>query len=177
MIYSLLVTPTPEPKIQTPPVVPEVELLRQNQQPVAAIQTFPYKIQRSLLVPSELPFYRVLSSVIGNRAVICPKVRLGDVFFVIDFKNNRDQYFSIAERHVDFLLCEPQSLKPILGIELDDLGHSQYDRKQRDEFIKKVFEAAGLPLVRIPVQPKYDPGLLEQRLARYLGNKSDQPVA
>jgi len=77
-------------------------------------------------------------------------------------------HFRIAEKHVDFLLCNPQTIKPIVGIELDDEGHEQQNRKERDRFVKKVFEAAGLPLVHIPVQPKYNTYELAKRLAPYL---------
>jgi hypothetical protein len=149
-----------------------LELLQQRPPPTAAIESFPYKVQYSLLMPSEMVFYRGLASVVGTRALICPKVRLGDVFFVVDFKENRQQYFRIAEKHVDFLLCNPQTTKPIVGIELDDEGHQQRDRKDRDKFIKKVFEAAGLPLVHIPVQPRYNVHELETRLAPYLGGEA-----
>jgi hypothetical protein len=152
--------------------VPTLELVQPKPPPTAEIETFPYKVQRSLLMPSEMVFYRGLASVVGTRALICPKVRLGDVFFVVDFKENRQQYFRIAEKHVDFLLCNPHTTKPILGIELDDEGHQQHDRKDRDRFIKRVFEAAELPLIHIPVQPRYNIHELETRLAPYLGGEA-----
>ncbi len=156
---------------------PTTELLLQNPQVAAKVETFPYKVQFSLLVKSELPFYHVLSSVVSERVKICPKVRLGDVFFVVDFKENLPQYFNIASKHIDFLLCESRTLKPIVGIELDDIGHNKPDRKERDVFIKKVFEAAGLPLIHIPVQPKYDPSMLSKRLAPYLSDTAGQSNA
>ncbi len=161
----------------TQQTAPTVELLLQNQQTATKVETFPYKVQFSLLVKSELPFYHVLSSVVSERVKICPKVRLGDVFFVTDFKENLPQYFNIASKHIDFLLCESRTFKPIVGIELDDIGHNKPDRKERDVFIKKVFEAAGLPLIHIPVQPKYDPSQLSKRLAPYLRDAAGQSDA
>ena len=152
---------------------PPLELLQQRPPLTSEIETFPFKIYPTLLRQSELVFYRALVSVAGKRALICPKVRLGDVFFVIDFKEHLPQYFSIAKKHVDFLLCDPQTVKPVVGIELDDEGHQQQDRKERDRFTKRVFEAAGLPLVHIHVQPKYDPHLLAKRLAPYVGDSSE----
>lgn len=160
---------------QNQPSAATVELLQQNRPASTEVEVFPYKVNRSLLLPSELVFYRALDAVAGKRARICPKVRLGDVFFVADFKENISQYFRIAEKHVDFLLCEPQSMKPIIGIELDDEGHRQRDRKERDEFVKKVFQAAGLPLIHIPAQTKYDTAQLTKRLAPHLGNMPDSP--
>jgi hypothetical protein len=165
------------PSPQTAQPTPALELHQQKLPPSATIETFPYKACGSLLKPSELAFYRALGAVVGNRALVCPKVRLGDVFYVIDFKENLPHYFNIAKKHVDFLLCNPQTIKPIVGIELDDEGHEQRDRKERDRFVKKVFEAAGLPLEHIPVQSKYDAVLLTKRLAPYLDDKVDQPKA
>jgi hypothetical protein len=138
---------------QTEQPAPTLELLQQKPPPTAEIETFPYK---ETVVSVATEPCSIVSAVGSKRAVICPKVRLGDVFFVVDFKENLPHYFRIAEKHVDFLLCNPQTIKPIVGIELDDEGHQQRDRKERDKFIKKVFEAAGLPLVHIPVQPRYN---------------------
>lgn len=157
------------PQIEQP--TPSLELLQQRPPLTAEIETFPYKVNRSLLLQSELIFYRGLVSVVGQRALVCPKVRLGDVFFVVDFKENLPHYFRIAEKHVDFLLCHPQTIKPIVGIELDDVGHQQRDRKERDKFIKKVFESAGLPLIHIPAQSRYNADELAKRLAPYLGGE------
>ena len=169
--------PSVAPVGENQQATPVTELLRQDQQAATNVETFPYKVNFSLLVKSELPFYHILSSVVGERRTICPKVRLGDVFFVIDFKENLPQYFNIASKHIDFLLCEPRTMKPIVGIELDDIGHNKQDRKERDVFIRKVFEAAGLSLIHIPVQPKYDPDMLSKRLAPYLGDAPGQSNA
>jgi hypothetical protein len=160
------------PTSQVEQAASSLELVQQGPPPTAEIESFPYKVQHGLLMPSEMVFYRGLASVVGTRALICPKVRLGDVFFVVNFKENRQQYFRIAEKHVDFLLCNPHTTKPILGIELDDEGHQQHDRKDRDRFIKRVFEAAELPLIHIPVQPRYNIHELETRLAPYLGGEA-----
>ena len=65
-------------------------------------------------------------------------------------------------------------MQPILGIELDDAGHRKWDRKERDEFVNKVFAVAGLPLIRIAVQPKYDLDALAKQLTPYLGDAPDQ---
>ncbi len=162
---------------QTAQSAPALELVQQKPSPASEIEIFPYKVSPSVLRQSELVFYRVLVSVVGDRALICPKVRLGDVFFVVNFKENLPHYFRIAEKHVDFLLCNPQTIKPILGIELDDEGHQQKDRKDRDRFLRKVFEAAGLPLVHIPVQPRYKADELAIRLAPYLGKEVEQSQA
>lgn len=82
----------------------------------------------------------------------------------------------IAQKHLDFLLCDARSMQPILGIELDDSSHARASRQARDEFVDRVFEAAGLPLVRIAVQRSYNTNELAAQLAPYLDNAPAQPV-
>lgn len=41
------------------------------------------------------------------------------------------------------LLCEPKTMKPLLGIELDDASHIRTNHQARDEFVNRVFAAAA----------------------------------
>jgi very-short-patch-repair endonuclease len=70
-------------------------------------------------------------------------------------------YNKIDRKHVDFLLCDSASLKPVMGIELDDASHQRQDRIERDELVDKVFEQAGLPLRRAPARTAYTQQELE----------------
>jgi hypothetical protein len=70
-------------------------------------------------------------------------------------------YNKIDRKHVDFLLCDSASLKPVMGIELDDASHQRQDRIERDELVDKVFEQAGLPLRRAPARAAYTQQELE----------------
>ncbi|MCX6615698.1 MAG: DUF2726 domain-containing protein, partial [Acidobacteria bacterium] len=78
---------------------------------------------------------------LSTQATICPKVRLADVFFVSRPDKNRAFYNRIIQKHVDFLACDPRSMKPLLAIELDDATHRHSDRIARDEFVDDVFQA------------------------------------
>ena len=141
---------------------------RQQKQPISSTEPLPYRVRDDFLSPAEMSFYHVLSSVVGSRAVICPKVRLADVFFVARPNENLSYFNRIAQRHLDFLLCKPNSMKPVLGIELDDTSHTRSKRKQRDEFVNKVFESAGLPMLRIAAQRSYNTRELAVQVAQYL---------
>jgi len=57
---------------------------------------------------------------------------------------------------VDFLLCDPKTLKPVFAVELDDSSHEHSARQERDAFVEEVFAAAQLPLMRIPAQQAYN---------------------
>jgi hypothetical protein len=97
--------------------------------------------------------------VVGEQAVLTTKVSLGDLFYpkTGDRGENLRYRNKIDRKHVDFLLCDPQTMHPLMGIELDDASHSRKSRQERDAFVDRVFEVAGLPLVRVPAQASYTP--------------------
>jgi hypothetical protein len=118
---------------------------------------FPYHIRDDFLSPAEQSFYLVLRTAVADWATICPKVNLGDLFYakIGDPSIYRTCTNRIDRKHVDFLLCDPQTVKPLLGIELDDRSHQRADRQARDEFGAQVFSAAQLPLVRLSARRAY----------------------
>jgi hypothetical protein len=128
---------------------------------------FPYQPRGYILSQTELKFFRVLQETVSDRAILCPKVRLGDVFSVTAKGKNFYFYLNrINQKHVDFLLCDPDTMRPIVAIELDDNSHEREDRKARDAFVDQVYQAASLPLLHVPVQRVYKD--LEILLAPYL---------
>lgn len=125
----------------------------------------PFRLRDDFLSAAELSFYRVLESVVDDRVRICPKVNLGDIFFVAGSDQRQAQWNRISRKHVDFLLCTKEAMKPVAGLELDDSSHGRSDRQERDALVESVFEQAGLPLLRVPARRAYSPeelrGLIE----------------
>src|SRR5687768_4730922 len=118
---------------------------------------YPYFVRDHFLSPAEHSFFMVLKSVVSDSALISIKVGLGDLFYANSNDGSKYRIYTnkIDRKHVDFLLCDPKTVRPILGIELDDKSHRRSDRQARDEFVEKVFAYANLPLVRIPVKHSY----------------------
>jgi hypothetical protein len=83
--------------------------------------------QQQLLSPAELNFFQVLRDTIGASAVVCPKVRLGNLFLVNQTGNGTYQGYrnKIDRKHIDFLLCDLATMRPLVGIELDDSNHQR----------------------------------------------------
>ena len=142
----------------------------------APAPVFPYRTRDDFLSPSERNFYQVLKSVAGSRLLICPKVSLSDLFYVKsrDPREYRVYTNKIDRKHVDFLLCNPETLIPVAGIELDDKSHERADRKQRDDFVEGVFAAAKLALLRVRVQRGYQPQELAALLGPLLSSSPDE---
>jgi hypothetical protein len=120
--------------------------------------SFPYHQRDDFLSPAEISFYHVLQSMVGDEAVVCPKWSLGDLFYAAtgDYGQNRSWMNRVDRKHVDFLVCDPGSMRPTLAVELDDASHERAQRQERDQFVDRVFSAAGLPLARIPAQAQYN---------------------
>lgn len=143
----------------------------------SAVQELPYRMRDDFLSAAELSFYRVLKLAVKDRATILAKVNLADIFFVARPNENQSYRNKIDRKHVDYLGCDPTTMKPLFGVELDDKSHSRSDRVERDVFVDQVFKVAGLPLIRIPSKAAYEPNQLAAQLAAYLGGQPASPVA
>jgi very-short-patch-repair endonuclease len=135
----------------------------------APAKSRPYRQRDDFLSPAELAFYRVLVPVVDSRYVICPKVRLADLVHTVE-RNDRANMNRIIQKHVDFVLCEKESMKPILVIELDDKSHARADRRERDELVDAVFESAQLPLLHVKAAARYAPQDLRAQIEKSLSS-------
>ncbi|MBI1879249.1 MAG: DUF2726 domain-containing protein [Chloroflexi bacterium] len=121
-------------------------------------EILPYRLRDDFLSVAELSFYHVLQQAVGDWAVVCPKISLDDLFYAKSGQRSTNQAYTnkIDRKHVDFLLCQAQTMRPLLGIELDDTSHKQPARQERDRFVEKVFATAQLPLFRQTVRATYN---------------------
>lgn len=131
---------------------------------------YPYSLKDEFFSPAELNFFFNLKSAVGDSAQIFSKVNLRDLFSAKTNDNGKKRSYTnrIDRKHVDFLLCDPKTLKPILGIELDDKSHQRADRQERDDFVNHVFEAANLPLMHLSVQKGYSQNELKSKISAYI---------
>ena len=94
-----------------------------KKEPVQA--ELPYRVKDDFLSDAELSFYKVLESVLGSKLAIQSKVRLADIFFVARPHENQSFRNKISQKHLDFLICNPKTMRPLFGIELDDASHKR----------------------------------------------------
>ncbi len=136
----------------------------------------PYRLRDDFLSNAEASFMKALQLATEKRYLICPKVSLKDIFFVSGGKDSIVFHNKIARKHVDFLLCDNNTFKPKLGIELDDSSHKRADRTERDKFVNEVFKVSKLPLLRIPVKSNYDIQKLKIELNMTLELLSEESI-
>jgi hypothetical protein len=119
---------------------------------------WPYLKKEYLLTKAEKDFYFILSEVIGSDYLIFSKVRMADLLYLPSMSNSHYYHYQnkIQSKHVDFLICDKENIKPLLAIELDDSSHKKVDRILRDTLVDKIFENAQLPILHVKFSFAYD---------------------
>ncbi len=117
-------------------------------------QRLPYRLRENFMSTTELALLRVLQKMVGNHYWICPKVSLNDIFYIVRPNENVHFFNKIFRKHVDFLLCEPETLKPGIGIELVKPVFKT-ETREVDQFMADLFLSAGLPLVHVQSGERY----------------------
>lgn len=113
----------------------------------------------------EKAFYDVLTEAVKPALIVMAHVRLIDLL-QIDGRGAR--YYSarnkVVSKHVDFVLCEPGSLRPMCVLELDDTSHARSDRKERDAFVDGLLKHVRLPVLHVSASTTYDVHQLRQQI-------------
>ena len=151
-------------------------------------QAFPFQRKEYFLTNAERSFFGVLQGAVGQQYLIFAKVRLADLVFIPKGTFSavrpegvegwtaesprawRSHMNRIQSKHIDFVLCDRQSVRPLVAIELDDSSHQSADRQARDTVVEGVLEAAGLPLFRIAVRTGYNPADLTRAINEAIGS-------
>lgn len=116
----------------------------------------PYRLRGQFLTTTELALFRVLNTIVEDRYLICPKVSLNEIFYIVRPNENVHFFNKFFRKHVDFLLCDPQTLAPAFGVEIIRLS-SKDETREYDKFMSELFLDAGLPLVHVQSSETYDP--------------------
>nr|WP_251068303.1 DUF2726 domain-containing protein [Marinobacter sp. C7] len=111
------------------------------------------------MTEAEGSFYQVLELALPeDRYRIFGKVRVEDLISVksgLDRSTWQSARNRIKSRHIDIVIVERKTFKPVWAVELDDKSHNSATRQERDSFLDKAFEVAGLPLLRFKAKRSY----------------------
>ena len=121
-----------------------------------------------LLTSAELNFYRVLVACCPSGAQLTIKPRLLDLVRPHE-AGNVTLFNKLKQKHVDFVLLDETTFRPILAIELNDRSHDAERIAARDEFVNDVLKNAFIPVLWIRVQRAYDHNVIAAAIERELG--------
>jgi hypothetical protein len=112
----------------------------------------PYRTRSRFVSQNEALIYTMLERHDDQRVVFA-NVRLSDLIEVTTSRSDRSAWQTafnrIGQRQVDFIVCDCVTYRPLLAIELDDATHDTARRAKSDALENQVFNAAGLPLLRL----------------------------
>lgn len=129
---------------------------------------FPYTRNERFLSPAESSFLAALRVAVAEEYEIFAKVRLLDVLSVKAGEGRQAAFNRVQAKHLDFLLCDRMTSRPVLALELDDSSHQRPERRVRDAFLEEALEVIGLPALRCPVTRGYDPRELARLIKKTL---------
>ncbi|HZX15074.1 MAG TPA: DUF2726 domain-containing protein [Thermodesulfobacteriota bacterium] len=132
----------------------------------------PYQSRRYLFTQTERYFLGILDQFIDNRYRKFGKVRLADIIQP-QRELSRDKWHGafnrIKSRRLDFVICKASDLSIVGVVEIDDRAHDTLKRKDRNEFVDKVLQDAGIPVLRLPAKRGYVIGEIREAVTKKLG--------
>ena len=115
----------------------------------------PFRLREPFLSTPEAELFHALETMVEERYVIFARVSLNELFYIVRPNENVHFFNKIFRKHVDFLLCNPRTLKPEIGVELvKPVGRDE--TRASDQFMEELFVTVGLPLVHIPSSNHYE---------------------
>lgn len=109
-----------------------------------------------IMSSAELEFYHCIKKELTEKHTIFTKVRMEDIIQVkTELQNEFSLRNKIKSRHIDFVICDAKTGEIQRAIELNDSSHKRQDRIERDLFVKKAFESAGIKLLTMKCKSRY----------------------
>jgi very-short-patch-repair endonuclease len=97
-------------------------------------------------------------------------VRLADIIKV-RHRTRKSQLWQsrLGNKHIDFVLCDVETLEVKLTIELLDAAVPDREQTTRQRFLTSALSSAGLPLLRVHEETKYETAELRRLIDHALG--------
>ena len=107
-----------------------------------------------MLTPTELEFYLALRESLDSyydHLWIVTKIRIADILEpAVCQRSENSMWWSlfarIKSKHFDFAICEKNTSKVLCVIELNDPSHNTKKAKERDNFVRKACDTAGMKI-------------------------------
>lgn len=155
---------------------------RLKQPSAGSLEGVPYEPRQALFSPAERSFLGVLEQAVAGQFRVMGKIRLGDLIQPakgFSRSQRTGAWNRIQQKHVDFVLCQPDTLSVVGVVELDDASHRGKARSARDAFVDEVLNTAGIPIVHFAARKGYSLQEVTAKLkeAFFMRSEASLPVA
>lgn len=135
--------------------------------------TTPFKMKtnyeiKPLMIVYERRIYKILLK-LGEEYKIIPQINLASIIK----KKNNDYYYNDLFRNIDFAIFDKEYTKLLLLIEIDDMTHNNYKRKQRDQKVNNICHNVGIKILHFYTNYPNDESYILRRILKTLNNKND----
>jgi hypothetical protein len=136
---------------------------------------YPYTATTNLFSAAERSFLGVLDQAVAPEHRVFGKVRIADVASVKPALGNSARQSAlnrISGKHLDFIVCRASDLKIVCAVELNDKSHGSERSQKRDDFVSRVCQTIGLPLLQITAKHSYDPREIKENFEVAIGSSA-----
>ena len=124
-----------------------------------------FRRTKSLLASQQRAFYAALIRAVGPQPLVFARVNLAQVVqHPGDDPNYHEHWRRVCRRWLDFVICSPSSVSPILAIKLE----TRLERKRRKlgglDVLDDTLSSARIPLLRVSLADQYDPNELMEKI-------------
>lgn len=127
----------------------------------------PLRLRNPLFSDAQWQIYRALSLAADGWAVVFAKVQVAELFDVVARLDRRAYSQKLRNCRLDFLLCRPEGLQPLVAV-LIDPGNSPSEgaagRGKEERLVERLLEQTGLALVRVRATDPLHPQKLRRQL-------------
>ena len=131
------------------------------------INSLPYH-KKYLLTKNEWNFYKSIKPTCDKYNFhIISKVRLADLVEVdkgLDYSERQTYFNKIQNKHIDFVLCNPENFSVIALLELDDSSHDNPKSIENDKFKDDLCSKVGYKLVRVYSTDDFENVLIRNKI-------------
>jgi very-short-patch-repair endonuclease len=135
----------------------------QRRRPQTVAELPPAVPRVNLLTRYEAAFLIKLEAAVRPDERIFAQVQLSQLF---DVNTGHPVFKRTSQKTIDFILCDRQTTRILLAIELDDRTHDRPNRAARDEFVNELLEKSGIPLLRFRHDEPQDPASVTARIRK-----------
>ncbi len=140
-----------------------------NQRRRSAMTLIPsFQRGRSLFTHSQRACYKALVRAVGPKPVVLARVNLADLVQHPGHDAKYRAHWDLIHRHwVDFVVCSPNSIRPVLAIQLGT-QLNKHLRKNGLDVVAHTLSSTRIRLLRLPAADDYDCTEIRQQIQRAL---------
>ncbi len=139
-------------------------------------EKLPYTKKQYLLNIAERKFYQWLITVLPPEYIVFPQMVISNIVKVHTDKTKDFWKYQnkINRKTLDFVIFTRDKLQPVMAIEYDGKTHQLPERTERDLFVDKILETAGIGILHIRHEKFMDYRNIKKQILQSLKQYSPQ---